>query len=74
VRKHALAYQAQHGGDLETAALRVFGNAEGAYGANVNLMIDNAAGTTRTSWPRPTRAARASPTAAAAARCSRPRC
>jgi magnesium chelatase subunit H len=35
VRKHALAYQAQHGGDLETAALRVFGNAEGAYGANV---------------------------------------
>jgi magnesium chelatase subunit H len=42
VRKHALAYMAQHGGDLETAALRVFGNAEGAYGANVNLMIDNA--------------------------------
>jgi magnesium chelatase subunit H len=36
IRKHALAYQAQHGGDLETAALRVFGNAEGAYGANVN--------------------------------------
>jgi magnesium chelatase subunit H len=42
VRKHALAFQAQHGGDLETAALRVFGNAEGAYGANVNLLIDNA--------------------------------
>jgi magnesium chelatase subunit H len=42
VRKHALAFQAQHGGDLETAALRVFGNAEGAYGSNVNLMIDNA--------------------------------
>lgn len=42
VRKHALAYQAAHGGDLETAALRVFGNAEGAYGANVNLLIDNA--------------------------------
>jgi hypothetical protein len=36
VRKHALAYQAQHGGDMETASLRVFGNAEGAYGANVN--------------------------------------
>jgi magnesium chelatase subunit H len=36
VRKHALAFQAQHGGDLETAALRVFGNAEGAYGSNVN--------------------------------------
>ena len=42
VRKHALAFQAAHGGDLETAALRVFGNAEGAYGANVNLLIDNA--------------------------------
>ena len=42
VRKHALAYLAQHGGDMETAALRVFGNAEGAYGANVNMLIDNA--------------------------------
>ncbi len=40
VRKHSLAHQAQHGCDLETAALRVFSNAEGAYGANVNLMID----------------------------------
>jgi magnesium chelatase subunit H len=41
IRKHALAFQAEHGGDLETAALRVFGNAEGAYGANVNMLIDN---------------------------------
>ena len=41
VRKHALAYQASHGVDLETAALRVFSNADGAYGANVNLMVDN---------------------------------
>jgi magnesium chelatase subunit H len=41
VRKHALAFQAVHGGDLETAALRVFGNAEGAYGANVNNLVDN---------------------------------
>jgi magnesium chelatase subunit H len=41
VRKHALAYQREHGGDLETAALRVFGNAEGAYGANVNHLIDS---------------------------------
>jgi magnesium chelatase subunit H len=41
VRKHALAYQAAHGVDLETASLRVFGNAEGAYGANVNMMVDN---------------------------------
>ncbi|MGB5201502.1 MAG: cobaltochelatase subunit CobN, partial [Sedimenticolaceae bacterium] len=41
VRKHALAYQAQHDCDLETAALRVFSNAEGAYGSNVNMLIDN---------------------------------
>lgn len=41
VRKNALAYQAKHGCDLETAALRVFSNAEGAYGANVNHMIEN---------------------------------
>ncbi len=40
IRKHALAYIDQHGGDLQTAALRVFGNAEGAYGANVNHLID----------------------------------
>jgi magnesium chelatase subunit H len=41
VRKHALAYQREHGGDLETAALRVFSNADGAYGANVNHLIEN---------------------------------
>ena len=41
IKKHTLAYQAQNGCDLETAALRVFGNAESAYGANVNMMIDN---------------------------------
>ena len=41
IRKHALAYQAEFGGDLETAALRVFGNAEGAYGSNVNSLVDN---------------------------------
>jgi magnesium chelatase subunit H len=40
VRKHALRYQAQHGCDMEAAALRVFGNAEGAYGANVNHLVD----------------------------------
>jgi len=43
VRKHALAFQADHGGDLEQAALRVFGNAEGAYGANVNQLVDHGA-------------------------------
>ncbi len=41
IRKHALQYQQEHGCDLEAASLRVFGNAEGAYGANVNMMIDN---------------------------------
>jgi magnesium chelatase subunit H len=41
IRKHALAYQALHGCDLEEASLRVFGNAEGAYGSNVNHLIDS---------------------------------
>ncbi|MCW5612976.1 MAG: magnesium chelatase subunit H [Rubrivivax sp.] len=41
VRKHALAYQRAHGCDLETAALRVFGNAEGAYGCNVNHLVES---------------------------------
>jgi magnesium chelatase subunit H len=41
VRKHALAYAAQHGCDMETASLRVFGNADGAYGANVSHLVDN---------------------------------
>ncbi|MFN3862766.1 MAG: magnesium chelatase subunit H [Erythrobacter sp.] len=40
IRKHTLAQMAKHDCDLETAALRVFSNAEGAYGANVNQMID----------------------------------
>ena len=40
VRKHTLTHQAQHDCDFETAALRVFSNAEGAYGANVNQMIE----------------------------------
>jgi magnesium chelatase subunit H len=43
VRKHALAFTAAHGGDLARAALRVFGNAEGAYGANVNHLVDHGA-------------------------------
>jgi magnesium chelatase subunit H len=40
VRAHTLAHQGALGCDLETAALRVFSNAEGAYGANVNLLVD----------------------------------
>ena len=41
VRKHALAYQRIHNCDLETASLRVFCNADGAYGANVNNLIES---------------------------------
>lgn len=40
IRKHTLAYQAENDCDIETAALRVFSNADGAYGANVNQLID----------------------------------
>ncbi|MFN6934413.1 MAG: cobaltochelatase subunit CobN, partial [Tsuneonella sp.] len=43
VRKHSLAHQVKHDCDLETASLRVFSNAEGAYGANVNQLIDSGA-------------------------------
>jgi magnesium chelatase subunit H len=43
VRAHALDHVARHGGDLETAALRVFSNADGAYGANVNQLVDSGA-------------------------------
>jgi magnesium chelatase subunit H len=41
VRKHALDYQVQHGCTLEVAALRVYGNAEGAYGSNVNNLVES---------------------------------
>jgi magnesium chelatase subunit H len=41
IRKHALAWKAQNGGTLAEAALRVFGNADGAYGSNVNHLIDS---------------------------------
>jgi len=40
VAKHARAYAARTGCDLETASLRVYSNADGAYGANVNQLID----------------------------------
>ncbi len=39
VRAHALAFIAGNGGTMEEAALRVFGNADGAYGANVNNLV-----------------------------------
>ncbi len=40
VHAHALAYQAEHGCTLEEASLRVFSNGDGAYGANVNQLLD----------------------------------
>lgn len=43
VRAHALSYSEQIGVDLETASLRVFSNAEGAYGSNVNQLVDSSA-------------------------------
>ncbi len=43
IRKHALACMAAEGCDIDTAALRVFSNATGAYGANVNQLIDSSA-------------------------------
>jgi magnesium chelatase subunit H len=41
VRAHALRYQQEHNCDLETASLRVYGNAESTYGSNVNHLIEN---------------------------------
>jgi magnesium chelatase subunit H len=43
IRAHAMAYAAQMGVDMETAALRVFSNAEGAYGSNVNTLVGSSA-------------------------------
>ncbi len=41
LRKNTLETQQRLGCDLETAALRVFSNADGAYGSNVNHLIDS---------------------------------
>jgi magnesium chelatase subunit H len=43
VRKHVLAFLSEKGGTIEDAALRVFSNQEGAYGANVNNLIESGA-------------------------------
>ncbi len=43
IRANALAYAAEMGVDMATASLRVFSNAEGAYGSNVNLLVDSSA-------------------------------
>ena len=43
IRANALAYAEQMGVDMDTASLRVFSNAEGAYGSNVNQLVDSSA-------------------------------
>ncbi|SNT13870.1 cobaltochelatase CobN subunit [[Luteovulum] sphaeroides subsp. megalophilum] len=43
IRAHALAYAEEMGVDMETASLRVFSNAEGAYGSNVNVLVGSSA-------------------------------
>ncbi|MBX9757738.1 MAG: magnesium chelatase subunit H [Beijerinckiaceae bacterium] len=43
VRRNALAYMQAHDCDLETAALRVFSNADGAYGGNLNHAVESGA-------------------------------
>jgi magnesium chelatase subunit H len=43
IRAHALAYMEKTGCPITEAALRVFSNAEGAYGSNVNQLVDSSA-------------------------------
>ena len=43
IRAHTLAHMEQTGASLKEAALRVFSNAEGAYGSNVNQLVDSSA-------------------------------
>jgi magnesium chelatase subunit H len=43
IRAHALAFSQAQNCSLEIAALRVFSNSEGAYGSNVNQLVDSSA-------------------------------
>jgi len=43
IRAHVLAFMTANDCDMQTAALRVFSNAEGAYGSNVNQLVDSSA-------------------------------
>ncbi|WP_306132814.1 magnesium chelatase subunit H [Roseivivax marinus] len=43
IRAHARAHAAETGCSLEEAALRVFSNADGAYGSNVNGLVESSA-------------------------------
>ncbi len=41
IKANVLDHMAKTGSDLETSALRIFSNAEGAYGSNVNQLVDS---------------------------------
>lgn len=41
IRANVLAHMESMGGNIETASLRIFSNAEGAYGSNVNQLVDS---------------------------------
>ncbi|MEM6730021.1 MAG: magnesium chelatase subunit H, partial [Myxococcota bacterium] len=41
IRRNVLEHMKREECDLETAALRVFSNADGAYGSNVNMLVDS---------------------------------
>ena len=43
IRKHALAFMTEHGVSIEEASLRVWGNDDGTYGANVNSLVGDGA-------------------------------
>ncbi len=43
IRAHTLAHMERTGCTMQQAALRVFSNAEGAYGSNVNHLVDSSA-------------------------------
>jgi magnesium chelatase subunit H len=45
IRKHTLAMAVETGSSFEDAALRVFSNADGAYGGHVNQLIESGAWT-----------------------------
>jgi cobalamin biosynthesis Mg chelatase CobN len=74
VRKHALAYQQEHGGDMETARCASSAMPTAPTAPTSTCWSTTAAGKTKTNWPRPTPAARASPTAAPAARAAGASC
>ncbi|MEM1025285.1 MAG: magnesium chelatase subunit H [Myxococcota bacterium] len=41
VRRNTLRFMEEKGCDFDTATLRVFSNADGAYGSNVNFLVDS---------------------------------